>query len=873
MLREHISHAQVTTYLNIRNGILRLWLNNPRIGVAREEAIGCAKDSRWFDVANLCYEWLLRQGYINFGCAEVPSSKKRAKKGASKRRGKTVVVIGAGMAGLGCARQLEALFSQYASQFQDKGEEPPKVIVIEGRSRLGGRVYSRVLDGGQSQRLIGFKGKRHSVECGGMIITGFERGNPLNVLVRGQMALPYYALRPETTLYDSNGKPVDSDRDQLVEKLYNDCLERVSDYKFKIPLSKLIEGNKDLMDEGRDSASEGQKTIALMEEATAALPLATPVSEQSLGPEVNLVPVSTDKASGIIHVAPGTPATLKAAYKAKLMGWALKEGITEDHDLELDEAAKSPNATLGSLMDEAISQYRNIIDLTAQDYRLMNWHIANLEYSNATNYTQLSLGGWDIDAGNEWEGKHTMVVGGYQSVPWGLAHSPSKLDIRKDSAVKKITYDPQGTGAAKIECEDGISIDADYVVSTIPLGVLKHGNVTFDPPLPSSKMDAIGRLGFGILNKVILVYQEAFWDTNRDIFGVLRNPLSRHSLKQNEYASQRGRCFQWFNVSNTSGIPVLLALMAGDAGFDTEYSNNDELVAEATGVLRSVYGGKVPQPVHAIVTRWGSDKFARGSYSSAGPSMQPDDYDTMARSVGNLFFAGEHTTGTHPATVHGAYLSGLRAASEVIDTLLGPIDVPTPLIVPKDSSITSSGAVKRKAPSDSTPLSPKTSKQARVEAHEIAAWQHIVSQVGERPWRPQKVAGNAYLLYSKANFETARRRCEVGRRPGKGKPSPNEVRVMTSKMWKEAASDEKQPFEDQAAEQKRDYGDRLKTWEEAAKDWDHKALDVRGKWEAEGNKLVVEEDGLDGLTGRERRGQKVNTYAETDVSDVEMEED
>ena len=41
---------------------------------------------------------------------------------------------------------------------------------------------------------------------------------------------------------------------------------------------------------------------------------------------------------------------------------------------------------------------------------------------------------------------------------------------------------------------------------------------------------------------------------------------------------------------------------------------------------------------------------------------QIDDYEHMARSVGNLYFAGEHTIGTHPATVHGAYLSGLRAA-------------------------------------------------------------------------------------------------------------------------------------------------------------------------------------------------------------------
>ncbi|KAI1142895.1 vacuolar protein sorting 33A-like protein [Hypoxylon sp. FL0543] len=861
MLRDHLSHAQVTTYLNIRNGILRLWLNNPRIGVSREEAVGCAKDPRWFDAASVCYDWLVRSGYINFGCAEIPSAKKRPKKASPTRKGKTVVVIGAGMAGLGCARQLESLFQQYSKEFENLGEEAPRVVVLEGRNRLGGRVYSRALDGSKSQHLIGFRGRRHSVE-----------GNPLNVLVRGQMALPYYPLRPDTTLYDANGKAVDERRDRLVEKLYNDCLERVSDYKFKNQPSKLIEGNKDLMDEGRDSSSESQKTIAQVEEATAALPQATPVSQQSLGPQVSLVPVSTDRATGKTHVEPGTPATLRAAYKARLMGWALKDHVTDDFDLDLDAAAKAPDATLGSVMDEAISQYKNIVDLTPQDFRLMNWHIANLEYSNATNYNQLSIGGWDIDAGNEWEGKHTMVIGGYQSVPWGLAHTPSRLNIRKNTDVKRIFYDPDGSGAARVESEDGYTIEADYVVSTIPLGVLKHGNVEFSPPLPSSKTDAIGRLGYGILNKIILVYSEAFWDTNRDIFGCLRTPSSRHSLKQSEYASQRGRCFQWFNVSNTSGIPVLIGLMAGDAGFDTEHSKNDELVNEATEVLRSVYGAKVPQPVYSIVTRWGSDKFARGSYSSAGPSMHPDDYQTMAKAVGNLFFAGEHTTDTHPATVHGAYLTGLRAASEVITAMLGPINVPTPLVPPKDSMLSSQGLKRKEPDGSSVPLSPKSRKQARIDEYELAAWQHIVAQIGEKPWKPQKVAANAYLLYSKASFESARKRCEEGRRPGKGKPSPNEVRVMTSKMWKEATPEDRKPFENQASELKQKYSDALKTWEIKAREWDQQYLELRKQYE-EDHKLELEDEGspID-EGGRERRRAKVSNYAESERSDIDMEE-
>ncbi|KAI8965888.1 vacuolar protein sorting 33A-like protein [Daldinia sp. FL1419] len=849
MLRNHLSHAQVTTYLNIRNGILRLWLNNPRIGVSREEAIGCAKDSRWFDAASVCYDWLVRSGYINFGCAEVPSAQKRPTRANPRKKGKTVVVIGAGLAGLGCARQLESLVGQYSKQFQNLGEQPPKIVVLEGRNRLGGRVYSRALDGSKSQHLIGFQGRRHSVECGGMIITGFERGNPLNVLVRGQMALPYYALRPDTTLYDANGKAVDDVRDRLVEKLYNDCLERVSDYKFKNPPSKLIEGNRDLMDEGRDS----------------------PTEEQSLGPQISLVPVSTDRATGRTHVEPGTPATLKAAYKARLMGWALRENVTEDYDLDLEAAAKAHDATLGSVMDEAIIQYKNIVDLTPQDFRLMNWHIANLEYSNATNYSQLSIGGWDIDAGNEWEGKHTMVIGGYQDVAWGLANMPSRLDIRKNTCVKRIFYDPDGSRAARVECEDGSAFEADYVVSTIPLGVLKYGNVEFNPPLPPSKMGAISRLGYGILNKIILVYAEAFWDTSRDIFGCLRAPNSRHSLKQSEYTSQRGRCFQWFNTSNTSGIPVLIGLMAGDAGFDTEHSKNDELVAEATEVLRSVYGAKVPQPVHSIVTRWGSDKFARGSYSSAGPSMHPDDYQTMAKSVGNLFFAGEHTTDTHPATVHGAYLSGLRVASEVIGAMIGQIEVPTPLILPKDSPFTSQG-LKRKEPSDApSATSPKSSKQARIDAHEAAVWQRVITQIGERPWKPQKVAGNAYLLYSKAFFETARKRCAEGRRAGKGKPGPNEVRVMTSKMWREATTEERKPFEDQAADQKQKYNEALKEWEDKTKEWDQRYPIIRAEYEKD-HKLVLGNEGSSTREGRrERRRARVSNYAESGGSDVDME--
>ncbi|KUI60402.1 Lysine-specific histone demethylase 1A [Cytospora mali] len=870
MLRYHISHAQVTTYLNIRNGILRLWVRNPQIAVTRQEAIGCAKDTRWFDVANLCFDWLVRRGFINYGCVEIRQQRRRnsANEDSNPRKRKTVVVIGAGFSGLGCARQLEGLFTQYSKRFRDMGEDPPRVVVLEGRNRVGGRVYSRAFQTLPDTAPGIFRGKRFTAEMGGMIITGFDRGNPLNILVRGQLGLPYHCLRSDMSLYDTNGTAVDPVRDEMVEHLFNACLDRVSEYKFKSPPSKLIEGNHDLIDEGRDSTAEGHKTIALEEEKVAAQPHAPSVSQQNVAPETHLVPVSTDRMTGKVHVEPGTPGSTRAAFKAKSLGWTLKTGVAETRDVDLDAAASSSVATLGSVVDEALMQHKEILDLNAQDFRLLNWHIANLEYSNATNLNRLSLQGWDIDAGNEWEGKHTMVVGGYQSVARGLSMLPTPLSIRHEAPVKRITYTTDGSnGPARIDTEDGQSIEADYVVNTIPLGVLKHGNIEFQPPLPSWKTEAIDRLGFGVLNKVILVYKEAFWDKDRDIFGMLQTPINRLSLNQKDYTTRRGRFFQWFNVTNTTGMPCLLALMAGDAGYDTEITPNDELVAEATEILRMRYGARVPsQPLEAIVTRWESDRFARGSYSNAGVKMQAEDYQIMARSIGNLHFAGEHTIVTHPATVHGAYLSGLRAASDVLDALLGPIEIPIPLVLPRETS----ASLKRKAQEEN-----KDPAQARLEAYEMEVQEYIFSKLGYYPIKPGKVAGNPYLLFNKAHYEEGRKRCEEGRRAGKGKPSPNEVRTMTSKMWKEAAPEVRKPFEDAAEEQKRNYAQALKDWTEAAAKWEREALELRERYVKEHPSMPTPEEVAASMTGGYTSGgrrakKKVATYAEED-SDVDMD--
>lgn len=72
--------------------------------------------------------------------------------------------------------------------------------------------------------------------------------------------------------------------------------------------------------------------------------------------------------------------------------------------------------------------------------------------------------------------------------------------------------DYSGSSKVTVKCSDGSVFEADHVLITVSLGVLKE-NFTklFTPELPIEKKNAIREIQFGAVGKIFLEFDKKFW--------------------------------------------------------------------------------------------------------------------------------------------------------------------------------------------------------------------------------------------------------------------------------------------------------------------------------------------------------------------------
>jgi len=305
-------------------------------------------------------------------------------------------------------------------------------------------------------------------------------------------------------------------------------------------------------------------------------------------------------------------------------------------------AERDDDVPLKTIVDAALAD----AGVSADEKQIILYLLNTIvEHEYAADISELSL--FTFDEGDEYDGEDVIFPEGYDQIIEILAEG---LDIRLDEIVQRVEYQDSGVS---IQTNKGI-YEGDRAVITLPLGVLKSGRVDFSPPLPREKQDVIRRLGMGLLDKLYLRFPSIFWPKEAELLGYL--------------GKNNGEWAEWLNIAHYTNEPILLGFNAATFARKVEKWSDQEIIESAMTTLRNIFGSTIPAPLDWQITRWADDPFAWGSYSYLAPGTSSETLKELARPVdGKLFFAGEATSSDYQSTVHGAYLSGIRAAEEIWD--------------------------------------------------------------------------------------------------------------------------------------------------------------------------------------------------------------
>jgi monoamine oxidase len=546
-------------------------------------------------------------------------------------------IIGGGIAGLACAKELIRLAS---------GENiDVEVVLLEGRSRLGGRLLT------DNETFTFSDGSSFPVDLGASWIHGIDN-NPLASLAK-DANIEFVTAGEDVKMLSGELRSVDSEVDDSMGKLFDALLDHAAD---------------DVWD-AEDYVNED-------------------------------------------------------ARQQKALRWYAAGLCNRDVNLRQHDAPShrhSSDVSIDHAVGKAVAKHKHeFVRFGEQEHSLLLWNTKNVEYALGANIADLSMKFWDSDERHAFEGDHVLLKQGYSMVvrhlEMELRRHGEKFKCEMDFHVGKVEYARKSTTKSYpnptvgrprrlvdlsdtccVVSKDGERrMNFDFVVSTLPLGVLKesvdaalnfrneerHAAVIFEPPLPFPKVDAIQNTGFGLLNKVYLQFQRPFWRTagifdndSQTLFGNASG-LYPHHYMFNDIGKSLGTEYE--------KPAVLMSLISGKEAAECEVMDDRSIVNQVISVLRRLFSeDMVDEPIAFKVSRWGADEFSRGCYTFLPPGATDQDFQILQSPInGNgdsltlegsetmrLFWAGEHTTALHPSMAHGALLSGLRAAEEVLSTI------------------------------------------------------------------------------------------------------------------------------------------------------------------------------------------------------------
>jgi monoamine oxidase len=265
-----------------------------------------------------------------------------------------------------------------------------------------------------------------------------------------------------------------------------------------------------------------------------------------------------------------------------------------------------------------------------------------------------------IADGAAWDSYHDQdfqIVGGYGGLAARLADDLEGR-IQLESKVSELFWSPGIAGVGYRYRGTRASLTCRRLIVTLPLGVLKSGQIEIAPELPGEMREAIDSLEMGQVVVVPMLFSEPFWKTRFSGPGEWTDPAGRRQFWIPHAPGQGGTAIQgWFQGSAAAELSAL---------------------GEDRGIARVIRWLEAASGEHGLVEKlnwyhfqdWVTNPYTLGSYSITCPDGHGRRQALAQPVFDTLYFAGEATAPPpHYQTVHGAYMSGKRAAGQVLAAL------------------------------------------------------------------------------------------------------------------------------------------------------------------------------------------------------------
>ena len=227
--------------------------------------------------------------------------------------------------------------------------------------------------------------------------------------------------------------------------------------------------------------------------------------------------------------------------------------------------------------------------------------------------------------------------------------------LHLNTTVASIEYGTQCACANANENGQMVRYCAKQAIVSLNVGVLQTGKVAFTPALPQWKVDAINQFSYRLYLQIYVLFNETFWDTSVYVIG--------HA------STNRGNFPMFYPVGKYFPSKPHLLMTFATGSLATTIANQDSSTTKQQiyAVLRSMYGNFRSQIVDILIPDILSyNQF--GLHATIAPKVGATSatFDKMSAPVGSLLFAGDATDLHYNGYAHGAYLSGVRVAEQVL---------------------------------------------------------------------------------------------------------------------------------------------------------------------------------------------------------------